>query len=110
MRLCARVSLPVASTPPHRPFVVARARAYPAARTPESARQGRAGGEVEKALAQRSNGHQRPSANTKLAFVEALLATDTLVEASQLAVEWLARHLGVRQVAVALVDLERTAG
>jgi PAS domain S-box-containing protein len=65
---------------------------------------------VEKAIANRSNGQQAPSATTKLAFVEALLATDTLVEASQLGVEWLARHLGVRQVAVALSDLERPAG
>jgi PAS domain S-box-containing protein len=65
---------------------------------------------VEKAIANRSNGQQAPSATTKLAFVEALLATDTLVEASQLGVDWLARHLGVRQVAVALSDLERPAG
>lgn len=65
---------------------------------------------MEKAAANRSNGHPTPSATAKLAFVEALLATDTLVEASQLGVEWLTRHLGVSQVAIALADLERPAG
>jgi PAS domain S-box-containing protein len=64
----------------------------------------------QKAAAHRSNGHPVPSASMKLAFVEGLLACDTLVEASQLGVEWLARHLGVPQVAVALSDLERPAG
>ncbi|HEY8077298.1 MAG TPA: ATP-binding protein, partial [Labilithrix sp.] len=43
----------------------------------------------------------------KLAFVEALLASDTLVEAAQLGVDWLARHAGVKQVCIALADLER---
>jgi PAS domain S-box-containing protein len=65
---------------------------------------------VQKATAHRSNGHPAPSAATKLAFVEALLATDTLVEASQLGVDWLARHLGVQQVVIALSDLDRPAG
>lgn len=65
---------------------------------------------MEKAVAHRSNGHPTPSATTKLAFVEALLATGTLVDASQLGVDWLARHLGVHQVAIALGDLERPAG
>ncbi|MDB5212380.1 MAG: sensory box histidine kinase [Myxococcaceae bacterium] len=57
-----------------------------------------------------SNGYMQPPASSKLAFVEALLATDTLVEASQLGVDWLTRHLAVRQVAVALADLDRPAG
>src|SRR6478736_6387139 len=35
-----------------------------------------------------------PTPQTKLAFVEALLASDTLVEAAQLGVEWMARHIG----------------
>jgi signal transduction histidine kinase len=63
---------------------------------------------VEKAAAHRTNG--QPTAATKLAFVEALLATDTLVDAAQRGVDWLARHLGVRQVAIALNDLERPMG
>ncbi|MBS2014923.1 MAG: PAS domain-containing protein [Deltaproteobacteria bacterium] len=42
--------------------------------------------------------------------MEALLASDTLVEASQLGVDWLVRHSSARQLAVALSDLERPQG
>lgn len=51
-----------------------------------------------------------PSPTTKLAFVEALLACDTLVEASQLGVDWLVRNALIGQVAIALSDLERPQG
>jgi PAS domain S-box-containing protein len=65
---------------------------------------------LQRAVAIRSNGHPEPSAATKLAVVEALLACDTLVETTQLGVDWLARHAGVRQVAITLVDVERPGG
>jgi PAS domain S-box-containing protein len=39
-----------------------------------------------------------------------LLACDSLVEAAQLGVDWLARSAGVRQIGIALVDLERPGG
>ena len=58
----------------------------------------------------KANGQLAPTAASKLAFVEALLACDALVEAAQLATEWLARAAGVRQVAIALIDLERVGG
>jgi PAS domain S-box-containing protein len=66
---------------------------------------------VQRASAIRvTNGHAAPTAANKLAFVEALIASDTLVEAAQLGVEWLTRHTSVRQVAIALVDLDRAGG
>lgn len=57
-----------------------------------------------------ANGHAAPTAANKLSFLEALVTCDTLVEAAQLGVEWLTRHTMVRQVAIALVDLERVGG
>ena len=63
-----------------------------------------------RAASARANGHPSPSPATRLAFVEALLASDTLVEAAQLGVEWLVRSAGLRQVAILLVDLERSGG
>jgi PAS domain S-box-containing protein len=60
--------------------------------------------------APRSAGGQSSIVAGKLAFVEALLTCDTLAEASQLGVEWLVRHAGVREVAVTLVDLDRPNG
>ena len=60
-----------------------------------------------KAIARPSKGHARLSATSKLAFVEALVAADTLDGASQLGVEWLAKHLGVEQVAIAIADFEK---
>jgi PAS domain S-box-containing protein len=65
---------------------------------------------VQRAVPIRSNGHALPTAATKLAVVESLLACDTLVEATQLGVEWLVHHAGVRQVAILLVDVERAGG
>ncbi|MBX3218263.1 MAG: hypothetical protein KF850_40030 [Labilithrix sp.] len=65
---------------------------------------------MHRAAQPRTNGHASPSPATKLAFVDALIASNSLVEAAQLGVEWLARHLRVRQVAIALGDLERPAG
>ena len=62
------------------------------------------------AASQRTNGQSSPSASSKLSFVEALFACDSLVEAAQLGVEWLARNGGVKQIAIALVDLERPGG
>ncbi len=63
-----------------------------------------------KGAASKANGLETPSASGKLAFVEALLACDTLVEAAQLGVEWLARYAAARQLVLALVDVERLAG
>jgi signal transduction histidine kinase/PAS domain-containing protein len=51
-----------------------------------------------------------PGASSRLSFLEALLACDTLLEASQLGIDWLARHTHVREIAIALVDLERPSG
>jgi len=62
------------------------------------------------AASQRTNGQSAPSSSSKLSFLEALLACDSLVEAAQLGVEWLARSGGVKQIAIALVDLERPSG
>jgi PAS domain S-box-containing protein len=67
----------------------------------------------QRAVAVRLNGggaKLAPAPQTKLAFVEALLASDTLVEAAQLGVDWMARFAGVKQVVVALADLERDTG
>jgi signal transduction histidine kinase len=61
---------------------------------------------VIKAIARPSTGHARLPAASKLAFVEALLTADTLDGASQLGVDWLAEHLGVKQVAIAIADFE----
>ena len=58
---------------------------------------------------QRTNGQSAASSSSKLSFLEALLACDSLVEAAQLGAEWLARGSG-GQVAIALVDLERPSG
>jgi PAS domain S-box-containing protein len=58
----------------------------------------------------RSIGQPAPSPSSKLSFLEELLACDSLIEAAQLGVEWLVRRTGVRQIAVALVDLERPGG
>lgn len=63
-----------------------------------------------RAASQRDIEHDAPSPSSKLSFLEALFACDSLVEASQLGVEWLARSAGVRQIAIALVDLERPGG
>jgi PAS domain S-box-containing protein len=65
---------------------------------------------VLRASGPRANGQSAPSASTRLAFVEALLACDTLIAAAQLGVEWLARQAKVRQSVVLFVDLERSAG
>src|SRR5690242_11679858 len=62
------------------------------------------------AHAKTTNGQGTASLASRLAFVETLLACDTLVEAAQLAVDWLVRHAGISEVAIALVDLERAAG
>jgi PAS domain S-box-containing protein len=62
------------------------------------------------AVSQRTNGQTAPSPSSKLSFLESLLACDSLVEAAQLGVEWLVRSAGVRQIAIALVDLERPGG
>jgi signal transduction histidine kinase len=64
---------------------------------------------VKKATAPRSKGHAL-SATSKLAFVEALLAVDTLDGASQLGVQWLADRLGVKQVAIAIASFDSTPG
>jgi signal transduction histidine kinase len=48
-----------------------------------------------------------PGASGRLSFLEALLACDTLLEAAQLGI---ARHTPVREIAIALVDLERHGG
>lgn len=62
------------------------------------------------ATSQRDIARISPTPSSKLSFLEALFACDSLVEASQLGVEWLVRSAGVRQVAIALVDLERPGG
>src|SRR5688500_1908703 len=62
------------------------------------------------AYAKTMNGQGTASLASRLSFVETLLACDTLVEAAQLAVDWLVRHAGVREIVVSLVDLERAAG
>lgn len=66
---------------------------------------------VPKTMARRSKGRSkspaRPTATAKLAFVEALLAADTLVAASNLGIEWLADHLRVKQAAIAIADSEK---
>jgi PAS domain S-box-containing protein len=49
-----------------------------------------------------------PSAASKLSFLEALLVCDSLVEAAQLGVDWIARVAGAKQIAIALVDFERS--
>jgi len=66
---------------------------------------------VQKAFATRLQ-HERasPSPVAKLAFVEDLVDCESLVEAAQLGVEWLVRHTGIEQVAVALTDFERPHG
>ena len=64
----------------------------------------------QRAVVLRSSVNGAPSPAAKLALVEALLASDTLVEAAQLGVDWLARNAGVKQVCVALTDLEREPG
>jgi PAS domain S-box-containing protein len=61
-------------------------------------------------LANASRGRRGPTPSSKLSFLEALLACDSLVEAAQLGVDWLARGGGVREIAIALVDLERPGG
>ncbi len=61
----------------------------------------------QRAVVLRSSVNGAPSPAAKLAFVEALLASDTLVEAAQLGVDWLARNAAVKQVCIALADLER---
>lgn len=55
-------------------------------------------------------GRATPSPSSKLAFLEALLACDSLVEAAQLGVEWLVRSAKVKQIAIALVELDRPGG
>ncbi len=59
---------------------------------------------------QQASAHATPSPSSKLAFLEALLACDSLVEAAQLGADWLARSVGVREIAIALVDLEGAGG
>jgi len=51
-----------------------------------------------------------PSAPHRLSFLESLLACDTLLEAAQLGIDWLARWTSAGQVAIALVDVERAGG
>lgn len=63
-----------------------------------------------RAASQRTSAHTAPSSASKLAFLEALLACDTLVEAAKLGVDWLARSGGVKQIAIALVDIGRLGG
>ena len=58
----------------------------------------------------KTNGQGTASLASRLSFVEALLASDTLVEAAQLGVDWLVRQAGIREIVVSLVDLERAAG
>jgi PAS domain S-box-containing protein len=55
-------------------------------------------------------GRGGPTPSSKLSFLEALLACNNLVEAAQLGVDWLARSAGVKQIAIALVELERAGG
>lgn len=59
---------------------------------------------------QSSSALATPSSSSKLAFLEALLACDSLAEAAQLGTDWLVRSVGVREIAIALVDLERAGG
>jgi signal transduction histidine kinase len=59
---------------------------------------------VNKAIARPAQGAARLSAASKLAFIEAVLAAVTLAGASQVGVEWLGKHLGVKQVAIAIAD------
>jgi PAS domain S-box-containing protein len=59
---------------------------------------------------QQPSPHGSPSPSGKLAFLEALLACDSLVEAAQLGADWLVRSVGVREIAIAVVDLERAGG
>lgn len=66
--------------------------------------------ETRNASNAKANGQSTASTASRLAFVETLLACDTLVEAAQCAVDWLVRRVGVREVAISLVDLERAAG
>ncbi|HVH44916.1 MAG TPA: ATP-binding protein [Labilithrix sp.] len=54
--------------------------------------------------------HTAQSPSSKVSFLEALLGCDSLVEAAQLGVDWIARNAGAKQIAIALVDLERSAG
>ena len=56
---------------------------------------------------QPTSANASPSPSSKLAFLEALLACDSLVEAAQLGADWLVRSVGIREIAIALVDLER---
>ncbi|HVJ91474.1 MAG TPA: histidine kinase dimerization/phospho-acceptor domain-containing protein, partial [Labilithrix sp.] len=56
------------------------------------------------------SGQSIPNAASKLAFLEALLSVGSLVEAAQLGVDWLARSAKIRQIVIALVDLERPEG
>ena len=62
------------------------------------------------AASQRTNGQTAPTSSSKLSFLEALLACDSLVEAAQLGVDWLVRSGAVKQIAIALVDLDRPGG
>ncbi|MCW5817248.1 MAG: PAS domain S-box protein [Labilithrix sp.] len=59
----------------------------------------------------RVSGATPPTLESKLAFLEALLACETLVEAAERGVEWIARAgRGKRAALVALADLERPGG
>src|SRR3954454_20977682 len=64
----------------------------------------------ERAVAVRGNGQGMLSVESKLAFAETLLASDTLVETAQLGIDWLTRHAAVREAAIALIDIEREGG
>ena len=63
-----------------------------------------------RAASQRHGGQDAPSASSKLSFLEALFACDSLVEAAQVGVDWLARSAGVREIVIALVEVERPGG
>lgn len=61
-----------------------------------------AGASAERASGQAAAG----SPAARLAFLEALLASDSLLAAAQLGVEWFVRSAGVRELVVAVVDHE----
>src|SRR5690348_4196971 len=65
---------------------------------------------MQRGSAAKTNGRTTAKTADRLAFVEALLAIDDMVEASSLAVDWLAQHTATRQIVIALVDDDRVRG
>lgn len=58
------------------------------------------------ATSPRHSSSHAPS-SSRVSFLEALLTCDSLVEAAQLGVDWVARAADTKQIAIALVELER---